>query len=268
MFGKRATNYRVLLREMTYTDKASYGSSPPCTNTLTNASACAGKYILFHSRCRLISICNLHRVSFVSLKRDQKYLENEINDWDLRLKKWNPQCNRLHCLCSPSPHICLLHRGMRWRAGVCVCGRLLRQMRRTWLIYMGWLCLVCSFKLQASFAEYTLFYWALLQKRPVILRKLLIEATPYLIWFNFRSALGKCNYMSMSHIQICVSYICQYSIQLYVNIPYTTESQYAIYDYMSISHIQLYFNIPYTTICQHPIYNYMSICTCQVQTEN
>jgi len=30
IFRKRATNYRALLRNMTYKDKASYGSSPPC----------------------------------------------------------------------------------------------------------------------------------------------------------------------------------------------------------------------------------------------
>jgi len=44
---------------------------------------------------------------------------------------------------------------------------------------MGWLRLVGSLKLQVSFAEYSLFYRALLQMRPVILRSLLIEATPY-----------------------------------------------------------------------------------------
>jgi len=31
IFRKRANNYRALLRKMTYNDKASYGSSPPCT---------------------------------------------------------------------------------------------------------------------------------------------------------------------------------------------------------------------------------------------
>ena len=31
IFRKRATNCRALLRKMTYKDKASYGSSPPCT---------------------------------------------------------------------------------------------------------------------------------------------------------------------------------------------------------------------------------------------
>ena len=31
IFCKRATNYRALLRKMTYEDKASYASTPPCT---------------------------------------------------------------------------------------------------------------------------------------------------------------------------------------------------------------------------------------------
>jgi len=44
---------------------------------------------------------------------------------------------------------------------------------------MGWLRLLGSFKLQVSFVEYSLFYKALLQKRPVILRSLLIVAIPY-----------------------------------------------------------------------------------------
>jgi len=44
---------------------------------------------------------------------------------------------------------------------------------------MGWLRLAGSLKLQVSFAGYSLFYRALLQKRPMILRSLLIVATPY-----------------------------------------------------------------------------------------
>jgi len=42
---------------------------------------------------------------------------------------------------------------------------------------MGWLRLVGSLKVQVSFAEYHLFYRALLQKRPIILRSLIV-ATP------------------------------------------------------------------------------------------
>jgi len=44
---------------------------------------------------------------------------------------------------------------------------------------MGWLRLVGSLDLKVSFAECHLFYRALLQKRPIILRSLLIVATPY-----------------------------------------------------------------------------------------
>ena len=47
---------------------------------------------------------------------------------------------------------------------------------------MRWLRLVGSFKLYVSFAEYSLFYRALLQKRPIIVRSLLIVATPYGYW--------------------------------------------------------------------------------------
>ena len=47
------------------------------------------------------------------------------------------------------------------------------------LVAMGWLRLVGPLKSQVSFAEYRLFYGALLQKRPVILRSLLIAANPY-----------------------------------------------------------------------------------------
>ena len=43
---------------------------------------------------------------------------------------------------------------------------------------MGWLQSVGSLRLQVSFAEYSLFYRALLPKRPTLLRSLRIVATP------------------------------------------------------------------------------------------
>ena len=46
-------------------------------------------------------------------------------------------------------------------------------------IHIGWLRSVGSIKLQVSFADYGLFYRALLQKRPIILSILLAKATPY-----------------------------------------------------------------------------------------
>jgi len=49
-----------------------------------------------------------------------------------------------------------------------------------YILYSIWggLRLVGSLKVQVSFAKYSLFYRALLQKRPMILRSLLIVATP------------------------------------------------------------------------------------------
>ena len=47
IFHKRATKYRSLLRKMTYKDKGSCESSPPCTthcNTLLNAEICKKRY--------------------------------------------------------------------------------------------------------------------------------------------------------------------------------------------------------------------------------
>jgi len=46
------------------------------------------------------------------------------------------------------------------------------------MVAMGWLRLVGFLKSQVSFAEYRLFHRALLQKRPMILRSILIVATP------------------------------------------------------------------------------------------
>jgi len=45
---------------------------------------------------------------------------------------------------------------------------------------MGWLRLVGFLKLQVSFEEYSVFCMVLSEKRPIILRSLLIVATPYL----------------------------------------------------------------------------------------
>ena len=76
------------------------------------------------------------------------------------------------------------------------CHAVLRALKALRVITrMGWLRsvgsmkiigLVCSWKLQVPFAEYRLFYRALLQKRPVILWILLTGATPYMYVGTFR----------------------------------------------------------------------------------
>jgi len=56
---------------------------------------------------------------------------------------------------------------------------------------MRWLRLAGSIKLQVSFAEHSLFYWALLQKRPIIFLMLLTEASPYyMVTRRFSPARG------------------------------------------------------------------------------
>jgi len=58
------------------------------------------------------------------------------------------------------------------------------------MMNMGWLPLIGSFKLQVSFAKETYKRDNILQKRPIILRSLLIVATPYhkyISYFQFRN---------------------------------------------------------------------------------
>jgi len=68
--------------------------------------------------------------------------------------------------------------------------------------YMGWLRLGGSLKLLVSFTEYSLFYRALLQKRPLYLRILLIVATPYVYGRVF--CVCTCVYVCVSGCVFCV----------------------------------------------------------------
>jgi len=87
-------------------------------------------------------------------------------------------CNTLHC-CLPSndlywypaTHCTTLHHTATH------CNTLQHTDIQKRVPPMGWLRLVGSLQLQVAFAEYSLFYRALLQKRPIILRRLLIVAT-------------------------------------------------------------------------------------------
>jgi len=72
---------------------------------------------------------------------------------------------------------------------------------------MGWLRVVGSLKLYVFFAEHSLFYMALLQRRPIILRSLLIVATPHshphthVCTDAGVSSRGVANVPSVTHIQ-------------------------------------------------------------------
>ena len=95
----------------------------------------------------------------------------------------------LHCrknpvLCLKNPVLCLSKYTV-WRTAWCgECPSNCDECPSKWSELLArrgimWLRLVGSLKLQVSFAEYRLFYRALLQKRPIILRSLLIGATSY-----------------------------------------------------------------------------------------
>jgi len=56
VFRKRATNYRALLRKLTYEDKASYGSTPPCSSTIC---ICTCVYICIYIYSYIFSVIQL-----------------------------------------------------------------------------------------------------------------------------------------------------------------------------------------------------------------
>ena len=75
---------------------------------------------------------------------------------------------------------------------------------------MGWLRLVGSLKDYVTFAEYSLFHTALLQKRPIILRSLLIVATPYRLllqdWLAILASRYNENMMRRREVTLDVSF--------------------------------------------------------------
>jgi len=120
---------------------------------------------------------------------------------------------------------------------------------------MGWLRLVVSLELQVSFAKEPYKRDDILRKRPIILRSLLIVATPYThsdlryvgVCTNdvcMDGSVDVCIYCA--YIYICVyMYICIYVLYIYVCM-YT-----CIYIYISV--------YMYISIC---VYLYIRICVC------
>jgi len=68
---------------------------------------------------------------------------------------------------------------------------------------MGWLWLVDFLKLDVPFAEYSLFYRALLQKRPIILSILLTKATPTALMCYMNMYV-----LCLTFLHDCAYYIC------------------------------------------------------------
>ena len=118
-------------------------------------------------------------------------------------------------------------------------------------VHMAWLRLVGSFKSYVSFAEYRLFYRALLQKRPPILRSLLIESTPYVIYCPLHMT-----YLPMSQ---CIFDMClclsAYVIYRALHRTYAPTSQYlSDMKSQSISHMTRPHSRVYHDLCADVTY--------------
>ena len=61
IFRKRATNYRAYLRKMTYKDKASYRSSPPCITRFDVEDLSYYDFMIFRHEIDSGSISTYHR---------------------------------------------------------------------------------------------------------------------------------------------------------------------------------------------------------------
>jgi len=147
------------------------------------------------------------------------------------------------CVCGvyPQQHVCHQLRVVSSVLWACVCIRICARRCCVFVIVrirsvyqqcmwkvlscfcdMGWLRFVGSFKLSVSFAKYRLFYRALLQKRLILLRSLLIVATSYvyLQCVSGAAATGLCICGVVSAVccqRSCVgirvhAYICRFAL--------------------------------------------------------
>jgi len=112
----------------------------------------------------------------------------------------------LHAACrnEPCAKECVMsHAGMSimWQVGSSYvsCRNGLSRTMESIMLHMGCLRLVGSLKLYVSLENIGLFYRALLQKRPIILRSLLAKATPYRT-SSSRTMEGILSFAGMRHV--------------------------------------------------------------------
>jgi len=68
---------------------------------------------LMYFECHSVPISSLNLAGLCSTKLGKRDLENEINDWDLRMKKWHSKHNRLYFQCTQNSAVlqcpCYIH---------------------------------------------------------------------------------------------------------------------------------------------------------------
>jgi len=106
---------------------------------------------------------------------------------------------------------------------------------------IGWLRLVGLSKLQVSFAEYSLFYRALLQKRPIILRSLLIVATPYRVAKTHRMPQVQVIFRKRAtNYRALLRKMTQKDKAFYDSMPPCTTAAYPRVSCHTLSHVEIY----------------------------
>ena len=86
-FRKRATNYRALLRKMTYKDKASYGPSPICTSNSARGNARARSHT--HSGARRRRRLELEILIFQYHLKNNSHHVGKNRFWSLQRVMFN-----------------------------------------------------------------------------------------------------------------------------------------------------------------------------------
>jgi len=130
-------------------------------------------------------------------------------------------------------------------------------------IHMGWLRLVGSLKLQVSLENIGLFCRALLKKRPIMLRSLLIGATPY----TYASGLSLVQSSCLAQRFVCVLlHMCIY-VYIYVHSHLHTHMYIHIWTYNYVQthmyihicglHIHIAYTYAHTHMYIHTAYTYV-----------
>jgi len=133
---------------------------------------------------------------------------------------------------------------------------------------MGWLRLVGSLKLKVAFAEYRLFYRDVLRKRSIVLRSLLIVATPYdnIYHYQFKRADFRGPTASCGVVMYKQNIYCDiYSITVYIHCFFLKiwfQLALLVYWFKSVTwiHALLFwkpdFNLPTSWLNSNPLYSY------------
>ena len=131
IFHKRATKYRSLLRKMTYKDKGSYESSPPCTQKYDVMSCVLNVYV--NMNILYMSICQYSIYEYVRTEKSRAVAGTTMTHNNVM---W---CHMfLICMWTWIFYICICIYGKEWKARIhnsVMWGRMFSIYTWTWIFY-------------------------------------------------------------------------------------------------------------------------------------